>query len=134
MNCPVCKEPMVILELHEVEVDYCVSCFGVWLDAGELELLLEGAAEKEALLRSFEKTGRGTEKKRKCPRCFKKMNKVLCVGEVCLDTCPDNHGLWFDKGELMQVLKRGKLDSNSKIPKLLSEMFASEQKSPPTPL
>ncbi|MBI4412123.1 MAG: zf-TFIIB domain-containing protein, partial [Deltaproteobacteria bacterium] len=95
MNCPDCREPLVILELHEVETDYCVSCHGVWLDGGELELLLEGAAEKEALLKSFKETEGGIEKKRKCPRCSKKMTKVLCVGEVCLDTCPDSHGLWF---------------------------------------
>ena len=128
MKCPACSEAMIVLELHEVEVDHCVTCKGVWLDAGELELLLQGAAEREALLKSLKKTGEGTEKKRRCPRCSKKMMKVLCVGEVCLDTCPDSHGLWFDKGELLQVLKMGKLDNDSRIPKLLNEMFASEQK------
>ncbi len=40
MNCPVCKEPMIVLELDEVEIDHCISCGGIWLDAGELELLI----------------------------------------------------------------------------------------------
>ncbi|MBT8387242.1 MAG: zf-TFIIB domain-containing protein, partial [Ignavibacteria bacterium] len=31
MICPVCKESMVILELSEVEIDYCTGCNGIWL-------------------------------------------------------------------------------------------------------
>ncbi|MBU1863316.1 MAG: zf-TFIIB domain-containing protein, partial [Candidatus Omnitrophica bacterium] len=23
VECPICKEPMIVLELHEVEIDYC---------------------------------------------------------------------------------------------------------------
>ena len=35
--CPVCKEPMLVLELDTVEIDHCARCGGTWLDAGELE-------------------------------------------------------------------------------------------------
>ena len=35
MQCPVCNRPMISLELHEVEVDHCVACGGVWLDSGD---------------------------------------------------------------------------------------------------
>ena len=41
MNCPVCKEPMIIVEHERIELDYCTTCLGVWFDAGELSLLLE---------------------------------------------------------------------------------------------
>ena len=41
MDCPVCKDSaMIVLEMDEVEVDYCTECEGIWLDAGELEILL----------------------------------------------------------------------------------------------
>lgn len=40
MNCPVCKNAMIVLELREVEIDYCLVCKGIWLDKGELERLL----------------------------------------------------------------------------------------------
>lgn len=53
MDCPVCKEPMIVLELNEVEIDYCSSCRGIWLDAGELALLLEDTEKKDRLLSSF---------------------------------------------------------------------------------
>ena len=32
MDCPVCKNAMIVLELAEVEVDYCTDCSGIWLD------------------------------------------------------------------------------------------------------
>ena len=46
MECMVCQEPMIVLELDDIEIDYCVICAGIWLDAGELELLLEDSKEK----------------------------------------------------------------------------------------
>ena len=42
MKCPVCKEPdLVISERQGIEMDYCPSCRGVWLDRGELDKLIE---------------------------------------------------------------------------------------------
>jgi Zn-finger nucleic acid-binding protein len=33
MQCPVCKDPqLVIAERQGIEIDYCPSCRGVWLD------------------------------------------------------------------------------------------------------
>ena len=45
MNCPACKNAMITLELADVEIDHCVGCGGIWLDAGELELLMEAPEE-----------------------------------------------------------------------------------------
>ncbi len=55
MNCPVCHDPMVVLEWDQAEVDHCLSCKGTWLDRGELELLLESNEEKNQILSSFRK-------------------------------------------------------------------------------
>ena len=49
MNCPVCKEPMLVLELDKIEIDHCINCGGIWLDNGELELLLETKEERNRL-------------------------------------------------------------------------------------
>ena len=64
MNCPHCKEPMIILELNEVEIDYCHDCSGIWLDAGELDLLLENTEGKEKMLSSFKLAEKTGEKKK----------------------------------------------------------------------
>ena len=45
MDCPVCKNAMITMELDEVEVDHCLDCGGIWLDSGELEMLLDGSNE-----------------------------------------------------------------------------------------
>ena len=134
MDCPVCKDSaMIVLELDEVEVDYCTECEGIWLDAGELELLTGGAAGAEALLESF-KTAETSEKKRKCPICLRKMDKVH-VGDVegkqeLIDRCAHNHGLWFDRGELQNVLKLAQFDDNGRIKALLGNLFCSEAQNP----
>ena len=125
MNSPSTKEPMIVLELEGVEIDYCPGSGGIWLDSGELELLLENTIEKDHLLSSFEVDDKSKERPIKCPICNTKMEKVL-VGKnekITIDRCKKNHGLWFDEGELLRVIELGSLDKNNKIIALLNEMF-----------
>ncbi len=44
MNCPVDGTTLVMTERQGVEIDYCPSCRGVWLDRGELDKLIERSA------------------------------------------------------------------------------------------
>jgi Zn-finger nucleic acid-binding protein len=83
--------------------------------------------EKAAdLLKSFQEAPTHSEKPRKCPICDRKMAKIV-VGSappiLLLDKCRRGDGLWFDQGELQDVLQRGQLDSDSRIQTLLAEMF-----------
>jgi Zn-finger nucleic acid-binding protein len=128
MDCPVDKNPMIILELNEVEIDYCPSCSGIWLDAGELEILFENQAEREKIISSFLVDMENTEKQFKCPICRRKMDKIF-VGEkkeLLIDKCPNDDGLWFDRGELKAVLKMG--DKDNKVAELLNEIFGTNLK------
>jgi Zn-finger nucleic acid-binding protein len=129
MNCPTCKDkPMITLELNEVEVDYCLECKGIWLDEGELETLLDSTALAIELLDSFQKT-QSDEIIHRCPICLKKMEKIS-VGDsekqIIIDKCAKNHGLWFGKGELSLILEKASLDKESKIQKLLKEIFTQD--------
>lgn len=48
MKCPVCADQNLMMsERQGVEIDYCPSCRGVWLDRGELDKIIErsGAVE-----------------------------------------------------------------------------------------
>jgi len=128
MNCPVCKELLVVLELEQIEVDYCTSCDGVWLDAGELELLLETDEERNRLINLFKQAESHKEKSYACPICGKHMLKFR-IGEqemVMVDKCKKNHGIWFDKGELKKVVEFGSDNKQNKIVNLLTEMFESK--------
>jgi Zn-finger nucleic acid-binding protein len=127
MDCPVCKESaMITLELNEVEIDYCTVCNGIWLDTGELELLLGEPVKARQLLDSFKIDLKSREKTRKCPICDKKMQKVI-VGSsepvLLIDKCRRGDGLWFDKGELHDIFDRAQLDKDNKIQMLLTDMF-----------
>jgi uncharacterized protein len=47
MKCPVCKTPdLLMADRQGIEVDYCPTCRGVWLDRGELDKLIERAADE----------------------------------------------------------------------------------------
>lgn len=125
MRSPVSDQPMLVLELAGVEIDYCPLSQGIWLDAGELEALFDDDDEAEKLMASFQADPSCREKKIRCPICRKKMEKVSVAGDVTIDRCPRKHGLWFDEGELMQVLKEGHEGGTGKVIDLLSDMFSN---------
>ncbi len=39
MRCPKCGAGLEVEDHHGVEIDRCTECHGIWLDAGEAELL-----------------------------------------------------------------------------------------------
>ena len=41
MACPNDGAPLVMSERQGIEIDYCPSCRGVWLDRGELDKIIE---------------------------------------------------------------------------------------------
>ncbi len=121
---------MITLELDDVEIDYCTDCGGIWLDAGELELLLNEPDKAKGLLDSFRIDSESDERIRKCPICDKKMQKIVIGSSkpvLLIDKCRRGDGLWFDKGELQDIFDRAELDEDNKIQKLLSNMFGYNQ-------
>lgn len=139
MICPACKDDMIVVEYHNIELDYCNSCKGVWFDSGELELLLKsyGLEETKAffddILNSQEATS--SEEKRKCPICSRKIKKTAIGGqpEILIDICRDRHGLWFDGGEVAQLIRRlagehpPKHDSREQVISFLEEVFEAPE-------
>ena len=135
MKCPACKSPMIVVEHEQIELDYCVDCSGVWFDAGELELLLE-TMQLEGTILSLDSVlttpeAGSPEKKRKCPICGRKMKKAT-VGhepEVLIDACAGGDGLWFDKGEVGQLITQlpdktpEEGDSQGRVINFLGEVF-----------
>lgn len=41
MQCPNCETQLTMSERQGIEIDYCPSCRGVWLDRGELDKAIE---------------------------------------------------------------------------------------------
>ncbi|MBM3132371.1 MAG: hypothetical protein FJZ95_04995 [Chloroflexi bacterium] len=137
MKCPACKSLMIVIEHERIELDYCPKCAGVWFDAGELELLFDAMQLEKApfslnsILTSPET--KTDEKKRRCPICGRKMKKST-VGkepEVLIDACSRGDGLWFDKGEVGQLVSQApassKADSQGRVLTFLGEVFQSRK-------
>jgi len=123
MKCPVCHIPLVVVEREGIEIDWCLECRGLWFDEGELELLAEKSGRR---VEPFEE--RGTKGQRKCPRCSRKMSELpVGAGESPrIDRCAD-HGIWFDRGELGDVLRRAASEAASgSLLQFLGETFGGE--------
>jgi uncharacterized protein len=110
MICPACRHQMMVVEYKKIELDFCPNCHGTWFDQGELELMLESVAGKKET--SFIAgildgppaiTG---EQRRPCPVCGKKMTKVRTGDNngLLLDVCRQKDGIWFDGGEVDQLV------------------------------
>ncbi len=136
MICPTCKNDMIVVEYMQIELDYCTNCRGVWFDSDELGLLLEctGLDCAKPLFGNILDTEetKAPEGKRKCPICLRRMKKVtLGQQPVLIDVCRWGDGLWFDGGELSQLLQEvepsGRPDSQRKVVAFLQEVFKSKE-------
>lgn len=111
--CPKCDVALILLEFLEIQVDYCPRCEGLWLDAGEVEQLIErtggvAANPVTSFFHDCERTVSGRPDYL-CPRCDRRLREVARVGyggeELRVDRCPRGDGIWFDKYELQLLLK-----------------------------
>jgi len=102
VDCPVCREPLIVAEREAIELDACPWCHGLWFDAGELALLAEKLGRPLPTAEGALEPAPSSEKPRSCPRCDKAMDKVYvgAAPRVLVDRCRAGHGLWFDHGEL----------------------------------
>ncbi|MBI5092196.1 MAG: zf-TFIIB domain-containing protein [Candidatus Hydrogenedentes bacterium] len=126
MKCPACNELMIVVEYDRIEVDCCVVCSGVWLDAGEIELLFGDHAAWDRLISSGRRSTATQEKVRRCPACRKKMDKLVAGTDtpVTFDRCPRGEGLWFDQGELDTLLRHGRVMTGGEtVTSFLAEVF-----------
>jgi uncharacterized protein len=109
--CPVCNKATIVVEYNNIELDYCVNCYGVWFDSDELELFLKSINldTPDLLLSHILESAEveAKEKKRRCPICRRKMKKTA-IGDrpkITIDACIRKDGLWFDGGEVLQLVK-----------------------------
>lgn len=47
MLCPIDQTTLVMSERKGIEIDYCPTCRGVWLDRGELDKVIDRSVESE---------------------------------------------------------------------------------------
>ncbi|WP_150049433.1 TFIIB-type zinc ribbon-containing protein [Methylomonas rhizoryzae] len=116
--CPQCDLELQTIALSlaaaPLELDRCPSCFGLFFDPGEVEILLDHA-DSPAIqtnsawldninLERFPKDK--TVRYLKCPVCREFMKRTLYGHRsgVVIDRCMP-HGIWLDPGEISHLLE-----------------------------
>ena len=111
--CPRCRKELSTVPVGRTRMHECLQCGGLWLTRDSFQNICTRQEEQEAIL-SFRsdqgtrppggqnKTGRAYIP---CPVCGKLMNRENFAGcsGVILDWCR-NHGSWFDRLELQQIV------------------------------
>lgn len=105
--CPGCRSPLKSQKVGKVEVDLCPSCAGLWLDRHELKALARMRTLPGWLLEPVSASSDRPlipEGERRCPRC-EALLQVADNKGVHIDLCRSCEGVYFDRGELNQVLR-----------------------------
>lgn len=118
MLCLKCQTLMSKANYNGVLVDYCPKCKSFWLDKGEFNKIKHNKKnDKDKIKKEAIK-----EKKNdplvyvgnSCPKCFGELH-IYYEGKIPLDRCERCEGIFFDRGELEECLKK---TSNSFLNKI----------------
>ena len=100
MFCPKCPDRKLkeITTIHDVKVDCCKRCRGIWFDSGELEEIFTLAARELSV--SID----SIKQRYKCPKCEKPLYSFpYPQTDVMIDMCNQCNGLWLDSNELTRI-------------------------------
>ncbi len=113
MACPKCAGAMSPVTLGTVIIDHCGSCAGIWFDEGELQAgLAQGGKRELKRLSTAARAITGHDlKPANCPRCMRTIAlvRVPSPGGISphVDVCPECGGVWYDGGEVAELLSDG---------------------------
>ena len=104
--CPLDGTLLQTLPLQKVYIDYCRTCYGIWLDLGELERLLGKKLDASKVF--SEKLARPVPSREEipihCPLCKVEMEKHCHFeADITSDICPVCGGIWLDSGEFASL-------------------------------
>jgi len=109
MNCPICKKPLLSAVFHNVEVNYCPICLGLWFEEEELRWAKD---EKDKNLNWLDIDLWKDESKfkisagiRLCPFCRVPLYEVYYGDSgIIIDVCNLCHGIWLDRAEFKKII------------------------------
>jgi Zn-finger nucleic acid-binding protein len=108
IKCPNCSNQMESVPKPDITIEKCKSCGGIFLDAGELNLLATGMAGDMESLTIDDKEEKDKFPRRKCPKCNNvtmEKQALLAYSDIIFDLCPKCEGFFLDKGELKSMNK-----------------------------
>ena len=115
MKCPRCNSLLCSIEYDGVQIEVCPNCKGEWLDAGELQKIVqhhdevfspEEIASLDAVNKQIFTAEKDDQDELNCPHCEGVRMEHFNYGDtsgIILDKCPKCGGIWTDKEELTKV-------------------------------
>jgi len=129
-NCDVFLDTITLSEEDALYIEQCRHCFGIFLDYGEIEAIMEREivrSEKRDFKRLREILERPLAREKevrykKCPQCRKVMSRINYRRRsgVIIDRCIEC-GYWFDGGELRQIMEWAKLSGTREFTPVIRE-------------
>lgn len=120
MKCPNDNENLEKILFHNVEVDFCHKCLGIWFDKDELT---NAKDDKDKTLNWVDvdlwrdKGNFSAVKSRKfCPVCRVGLLEIgYDESKTKVDYCKKCQGVWLDRGEFKQIINYLKNKSDYEI-------------------
>lgn len=106
ISCPIDKTPLTRISLQNIFIDYCELCYGIWLDFGELENLLQKELDRTNVFKKIlnKKPKDNLKDFLLCPVCKLKLVKHKdFASNTISENCPVCGGIWLDSGEFAKI-------------------------------
>jgi Zn-finger nucleic acid-binding protein len=146
MKCPRCGSILTAVVFDDETVEACPGCKGEWLQAGELQKLVEHhneiftpeeIASMDAVNKEIFTAEKDDHDELNCPCCENVRMEHFNYGDtsgIILHKCPECDGIWTDKDQLQkieEVVDGWKADLNQDAAKygpILEKVATEEQK------
>ena len=115
VRCPKHDRPMRRFLVAGIEVDRCSICGGIWLDAGELESLVNSDRDARDAARMLDRADASVEHDDHEPICPRDGTPLVAKRDtnkphVECDACETCSGVFLDAGELSRMTETGFAD------------------------
>lgn len=116
MNCPQCNNGLQEKQLDGITVAVCEHCSGVWIGYSQFFQLEDESWDDDD---KGELEFNPAHSELNCPVCRDQMIRFnYRYSELQLDSCPQGHGFWLDKGEekmIKEIMTEDKKNYERKI-------------------
>ena len=106
MQCPKCDAEFEKVVFHDIEVDRCTGCRGLWFDMLEKEDLVK-IKGSESIDVGPDQVGESYDLQRdiNCPVCHQKMIPMVDKDQfhIHYESCATCYGTFFDAGEFRDL-------------------------------
>ena len=106
MNCPKCDSPFETVTFHEIEVERCQGCNGLWFDMMEKEDLLKIEGSEAIDIGSEQVSEQYRDQVNiLCPQCGVAMIPMVDKEQshIRYESCQSCYGAFFDAGEFRDL-------------------------------